>query len=952
MPAATEPDAPARYLIGIDLGTTNSAVAFVDTADAAWAVRDFPVLQLVGPGLVEPRPTLPSFHYESAAGEFPPGALRLPWTAGDDPRTAVGTFARDHGAAVPGRLVSSAKSWLSHSGVDRTAGLLPWHGAADIERLSPVEVSARLLAHVRAAWDHAHPDHPLVGQDVVLTVPASFDEVARELTVQAAKQAGFGSLTLVEEPQAAFYAWIAAHGADWEQRVRPGQTILVCDVGGGTSDFTLIRVRAAEGGRVMFHRVAVGEHLILGGDNLDLALARHAEAKLAGGGKPELDPRQWGAVVRAARVVKETLLGHHPPERTTISIPGGGSKLIGSSIRVDLTREEVEHVLVDGFLPRVSPNDKPAARRSGFQEFGLPFAPDPAITRYLAAFLTSHRDAVREEGADEDRDPARPDLVLFNGGLFESPRLRDRLLEVLTSWFGNAHGAAVSSPAPPAWSPTVLENARLDLAVARGAAYYGTVRRGRGVRIRGGLAHSYYLGVETAAGAGAVCLLPAGVEEGQAIDLPGRRFDLLIRQPAEFPLYYSGTRTTDRPGELIAVDAEQLTALPPIRTVLTSGRAASAATVPVELHGKLTEIGTLEIWCSEAAGQRTWRLQFDVRSASQASAARHEGSAERQGVVDEDTLAACRAVIRAAFLKGGDPPAGLVKKLEGATGQSRWEWPASLMRGLWESLQELAPARRLSLEHEARWLGLAGFCLRPGYGLAVDDWRVAQTWKLAGQELAFAKNEQNRAEWWVLWRRVAGGLTVGQQATLADPLIADWRTFLRKGGVGVRGRLATFQFGPHESAEVWRLLGSLELLKPATKAELGGMLLDRLPREKVGPVRDAILFALGRVGARVPVYGPLNAMADADAAGAWVRRLVRLDPPDDKAAFAAVQLARRTGDRWRDVSDDARAAALTWLAARGAARHLIALVRDGGTLGDEEQRAVFGESLPRGLRIE
>lgn len=935
---------PVRFLIGIDLGTTNSAVAFVDTGDPAGQVQDLPVPQLVGSGLVEARPALPSFHYEAASGEFPAGALRLPWTPREDePSTAVGALARDHGASVPGRVVTSAKSWLSHSGVDRTAGLLPWHGAHDVQKLSPVEVSSRYLAHLRDAWNSAHPEHPLATQDVVLTVPASFDEVARELTVQAAKDAGFGNLTLVEEPQAAFYAWIAAHGQDWMSHVRSGQTILICDVGGGTTDFTLIRVRPGTDGRVMFHRVAVGEHLILGGDNLDLALAAHVEAKLAAEGKPKLTPAQWGSLVRNARVAKETLLGAAPPERTTLTIAGGGAKLIGGSIRVDLTREEVERVLVDGFLPQVDLATRPAARRSGFQEFGLPYATDAGITRYLAAFLTSHREMIRREGVDGNHDPARPDLVLFNGGLFESPRLRARLLEVLTGWF------SVSSPG---WQPVVLENRRLDLAVARGAAYYGLVRQGRGVRIRGGLAHSYYMGVQTGSGAAsAVCLVPAGVEEGQSVDLPGRQFELLIRQPVEFPLYYSATRTTDRPGELIEVDPQQLTALPPIRTVLTSGRSASATTAQVELHARLTEIGTLEIWCSESQGQRSWRLQFDVRSASRAGAARHAGEGERQGVLDEAAVAECGQVIRAAFVKMADPRS-LMKQLEQTTGQSRWDWPASLLRSFWETLIEIEPARKFSAEHESRWLSLTGFSLRPGYGLAVDDWRVAQTWKLFPAGLFFSKNEQVRAEWWILWRRVAGGLTAGQQATLAEPLIADWRTFFRKQGAGVKGRSPTFQFGPHESAEVWRALGSLELLRTPVKAELGNLLLERLPREKVQQVRDAILFAIGRVGERVPVYGPANALADPGDAERWQRRLIDLNPGDEKAVFAVVQLSRRTGDRWRDLSDAARVDAIHWLQARNADGHLVELVREGGTLQQQEQKDVVGETLPRGLRLE
>jgi molecular chaperone DnaK (HSP70) len=953
-------DHQSRFVVGIDLGTTNSAVAYVDTNDARWRVRDFPVTQLVAPGEVESRPTLPSFHYEAAPGELPTVAMRMPWDATDaDPRHAVGMFAREHGAAVPGRLVVSAKSWLSHSGVDRTAGLLPWHGAADVAKLSPVEVSARYLAQIRAAWDAAHPEHPLAQQDVVLGVPASFDEVARELTVQAAREAGLVKLVLLEEPQAAFYAWIHGRGTQWGTQVKAGQTILVCDVGGGTSDFTLIRVRPATNGKVLFHRVAVGEHLILGGDNLDLALAHHVEQKLKStGGK--LDARPWGPLVRACRVAKEALLGEDPPDRATVNIAGGGSKFIGGATQVELTRDEVERVLVDGFLPRVRLDERPASRRSGFQEFGLPFAPDAGITRYLAAFLSAHKTSEAE----------RPDLVLFNGGLFESPVLRERLLDVLTGWFDEARtpSPTYSGEREQGWSPVVLKSDRLDLAVARGAAYYGMVRRGKGVRISGGLAHSYYIGVESAgrgiAGAAlaALCLVPAGVEEGQTVQLPDRTFELLIRQPVEFPLYYSATRTTDAPGALLPIDSEQMTALPPIRTVLQSGRGRSdAATVTVTLHARLTEIGTLDIWCAEAGGgDRRWRLQFDVRTATRAEVSAHESTdAEAAGVVDEAVLDACRGVIRSAFTKSGsggtEPPASVVKRLEQASGATRYDWPPTLMRGFWETLLDVAPGRAISVDHEARWLSLTGFCLRPGYGLAVDDWRVAQMWRLFPAEVTHHKNEMIRGEWWVLWRRLAGGLSAGQQTTLCDPLLAAWRAFARKlsggGGAKIRWQAKTFQFGPHESAEAGRTLGSMELLAAETKTELGGLALDLLSREKAAAMRDALLFAIGRIGARVPVYGPLNAVLPAEAAEAWARRLLSLSPPDDKGAFAVVQLCRRTDDRYRDVSPDLREAVLTWLASRAAPEHLLELVRTGGELRADEQRSVFGEALPRGLRI-
>ncbi|HEX2973038.1 MAG TPA: Hsp70 family protein [Tepidisphaeraceae bacterium] len=961
-------DQPSRFIVGIDLGTTNSAVAYVDTEEAAWRVRDLAIPQLVAPSTIEARETLPSFHYEAAEGEFPADGLKLPWS-GEAEGHVVGFFARDHGATVPGRLISSAKSWLSHSGVDRTAALLPWHAAADVERLSPVDVSARYLSHMRQAWNHQHPEHPLAEQDVVLTVPASFDEVARELTVEAARRAGLVKLTLVEEPQAAFYAWINAQGDAWESQVSAGQKILVADVGGGTTDFTLIRVRPAEEGKVLFHRVAVGEHLILGGDNLDLALAHHIEQKITGGGK--VSPREWGPLLRSCRQVKETLLGVQAPDKLTVSVAGAGSKLIGGARQIEITRQEVIELLVEGFLPRVALEAKPAARRSGFQEFGLPYAPDAAITRYLAAFLSAHRDGAIDQDhvIKLDHDLARPDIVLFNGGFFASPLLRQRTLEVIGSWFANSRDTRGT------WAPRVLENERLDLAVSRGAAYYGMVRRGRGVRISGGLAHSYYIGVDAAEVAGeasALCLLPAGIEEGHNIHL-SRTFNLLIRQPVEFPLYVSATRTTDAPGALVPVDAEQLTALPPIRTVLHSGRKTTADTVPVNLHARLSEIGTLELWAQEARGERQWRLQFDVRSATQAEYEKHISDAEAEGFIDEETVTPAKAMIRSAFAAGPQKPgtkgpqlpasatpASLVKRLELVTGLSRNEWPTSLMRSFWEALNEVQDGRRLSAEHEIRWLNLVGFCLRPGYGLAVDDWRVAQTWRILPQKLHHSKNEQCRAEWWILWRRIAGGLSAGQQLTLAEPLIAAMKSRLRPAGAIDQPKTSPFQYGPHESAEVWRLLGSLELLKLPVKVELGQILLELLPREKVASVQHAALFAIGRLGSRTAVYGPLNALVAPETAEEWALQLLQILPTlsldeesnGGKELFPLVQLTRRTDDRYRDVSEQTRGAVLDYLRARGATSHYLQLVEKGGQLEAEEQRLTFGENLPRGLRIE
>jgi molecular chaperone DnaK (HSP70) len=927
---------PSRYVVGIDLGTTNSAVGYVDAQDSAWRVRTLDIPQLVEPGLVEARETLPSFHYEAATGEFSSGALRLPWSR-EEPSVAVGVFARNQGALAPGRLIASAKSWLCHSGVDRTAALLPWHGADDVQKLSPVQASSHYLQHIREAWDHRFPREPLARQDVVLTLPASFDEVARELTIQAAARAGLPRVVLIEEPQAAFYAWLNKHADRWEKIVSPGQSILVCDIGGGTSDFTLIRVRRTAAGKVQFHRVAVGDHLLLGGDNLDLALAHHLEPRFST--MEKLTPRQWAVLVRTCRHVKEMLLSEGAPDTMTVTIPGAGSRLLGSGRQAEVTRDEARRELVEGFLPSCRLNVKPRGRQSGFQEFGLPFAPDPAITRHLAAFLTAHRsnDAQRQDSTEDEK--AKPDIVLFNGGFFASPLLRDRLLDVLASWFQEDS---------PGWTPQVLDNERLDLAVAHGAAYYGMVRRGQGVRIAAGLARTYYVGIEGDEPL-AVCLAPAGIEPGQDVRLSERRFHLLIGQPIEFPLFYSSVRLTDAPGEVVAIDREQMTPLPPIRTVLRTRRKSERGAIDVELHARLLEIGVLDLWCSEVGGARSWRLQFDVRSATQTDVAAHQTAAETEGMLDESLWEECRRLLHDTFSDGNGDPRTLVKRLIEASGMERDEWPTSLLRRIWEELISLEPGRRKSQAHEARWLNLLGYALRPGYGLAADDWRVAETWRLLQGKL-YHPSPTCRNESWILWRRIGGGLNAGQQRAVADPLLASLRAMHKRLTTG-RGRGGEFDVAPQDTPELWRLLGSLEWLDVNVKVELGGMIAEVLPRKKWQAARPALIWALGRVGARQPLYGPLNAVVPSQKATFWLDELTQLPNPDPIVHLAVMQIARKTGDRYRDLAESKRSEAAEWLEQEGASKHLIELVRSGGVLDREEQNRVFGEALPKGLRL-
>ena len=934
-----EEDLPSRYIVGIDLGTTNSAVTFVDTQKKNPQLTPFATAQITAPGQIESRDTLPSFHYQAANNEFAADAFRLPWHK-NETTYCVGPFARDHGVAVPGRVIGSAKSWLSHSGVDRTAALLPWQGAAVLEKLSPVQVSSRLLEHIRQSWNEAHKNERLEDQDIVLTLPASFDEIARELTVQAAAEAGLKRIVLIEEPQAAFYAWLDNHDENWDQLVEPGQTILVCDIGGGTSDFTLIRVRRGEDDKVQFHRVAVGEHLILGGDNLDLTLAHHFERKLSNSGK--LTPQQWSSLVRRCRQVKETLLAEDAPDSYQFSLPGSGSKLIGSNISIEVTKAEVEQILLEGFLPECEVTDTPEQRQSGFQEFGLPYAQDPAITRWLGAFLTSHSHVV--ENDESGHQAVRPDLILFNGGFFESSVLRDRLLKIITSWFADSSEAN--------WQPQVLSNQQLDLAVSRGAAYYGRVRRGEGVRITANLARTYYIGVgdNDHGQAQALCLLPATTQPGEEIDWTEKSFQLKVSQPVEFPLYISSTRLIDQAGELITIDAEQMKSLPPIRTVLRVSRRSEAETITVNLHAKLTEIGTIELWCTEQQSDRSWRLQFDVRSATQTDVMAHTSAKEAEGVIDEASFAAAAKLLEETFTEAGThKPQKLIRELETALEMSRGNWPTSLLRRLWELLMDLEHGRRKSSTHEARWLNLLGYSLRPGYGLALDDWRVSETWKVL-QGRVIHKDDNCRTQSWILWRRIAGGLNRGQQQAVAEPLIQSARSLHRRlttgqgGGIGVT-------YTPQESIEAWRLLGSLELLDSALKTSLGNMLCDLLGKKKLAPARSAMAWAIGRLGSRTPLYGPLNTVISTEVATRWLSTIRSQKETDPMDLLAMMQIARKTDDRYRDLSEPERQTAAKWLTQKSAPQHFREMILTGGTLDHEEQQQVFGESLPVGLTL-
>jgi hypothetical protein len=607
----------SRYSIGIDLGTTNCAVSLFDLAASQGRGRAQTMLsipQVTAVGTVEERLLLPSFLYLPNAQEFPAGGLALPW----DPQSAhvVGEFARAHGTKVPTRLVPSAKSWLCHAGVDRLGAILPWQAPPEVPRVSPLEASARYLAHLRAAWNHQFKAAPLDAQEVVLTVPASFDAAARDLTLKAAQQAGLPNVTLLEEPQAALYAWCEAMGESFRQHVRPGEVILVVDVGGGTTDLSLIAV-TDQGGEVQLTRVAVGDHILLGGDNMDLALAHTVSRRLAAGGK-SLDPWQFNALTFACRQAKEQLFARPDLPQAPLVIPGRGAALIGGTLKSELTREELTRLLTDGFFPPTAVTELPqTARRTGLAQIALPYAQDAGVTRHLAAFLTrqaralaaAHDAPVKLSG----QTFVHPTAVLFNGGVFKATALKDRVVSVLNAWLAADGGVPVRE----------LPGADLDLAVARGAAYYGWVRHGHGLRIRGGTARAYYVGVETAMPAvpgmepplKALCVAPFGMEEGTRADVPPQQFGLVVGEPTRFRFFSSSVRRDDLVGTLLEDVAgnDELEEVAPIETTLPALEGDAGRLVPVHLQAAVTELGTLELRCLETGGPGRWQLELNVR---------------------------------------------------------------------------------------------------------------------------------------------------------------------------------------------------------------------------------------------------------------------------------------------------------------------------------------------------
>lgn len=920
-------EAPEKcYIIGIDLGTTNSAVSYVDLSTTRKQIKLFRVPQLSGPGEISELRILPSFFYIPGEHEIDRSSVTVSWSS--EKKGFTGAFARDQGSKVPDRLVSSAKSWLCHAKVDRRAAILPWSAAEDVSRISPVEATAAYLTFIKDAWNHTRKDDEdqyAERQHIIITVPASFDEAARDLTVEAAGLAGIKNITLLEEPLAAFYSWLIRNDKEWSRHIRPGQLILVCDVGGGTTDFTLITLRDKEGSPV-FDRIAVGDHLILGGDNMDLALARHVETRLKEGGKSgAINIRRWQALCSQCRQAKEEILSGVAESRP-ITLVGEGRKLISGTMSATLSRKEIEDIILDGFFPLVARDeDLSEKKRLGITEFGLPYAQDPAITRHMVRFLERHRQDVKQI---LNIDNVQPDLILFNGAALKPLVIQEKIRAAIRHWFNEVDEAL----------PRVMVNPEPDLAVALGASYYGLVKQGLGIRVGSGSARAYFLGVghtkdpSASQPEKAICLVERGTEEGKNIELAGREFHVLANQPVSFSLFSSSFRPLDRVGDLIDID-DTLTPLPQIQTVIQYGKKARETKLPVKIEANYTEIGTLALWCCSTISDHRWRLQFQLREIERSQAV------SDQQVLEQSLVDKALYEINQAFSANADSGLEqLIRKVSEVVGLQKEMWPLNFIRPVADQLIRLMDARKISSEHEGRWYNLTGFCLRPGVGDAGDENRLKVLWRIFDQGPIHNKNPQVRSEWWVLWRRVAAGLSAKQQRYMSQKISTLLRP--KKGGEKI-------QIAPQEHMEIWMAVANLELISAEDRANWGKFLLDQLSPKKSRP---QYWWAISRLGAREPLYGPIDRVIPAAEAGSWIKSIQGKNWRNPRPVGSALsQIARLTGDRKRDLDPDVLKQAIEWLSQYDWSGACMRILQEVVPVAGQEESALFGESVPPGI---
>ncbi|MDD3146818.1 MAG: Hsp70 family protein [Candidatus Riflebacteria bacterium] len=907
--------AASRFIIGIDLGTTQCALSYVDLEDKNLKVRNLEISQLVSGGMIESLPTLPSVIYLCEEGRE---VNRPTWMTQKD--FIIGAYAKELGFEIPGRFVHSSKSWLCHPRAERQSPILPWQSEVSESKISPVEAATEYLSYMISLWDATigsqDESFAFLRQKVIVTVPASFDPSARNLTLEAIEKAGIKSVSLIEEPQAAFYDYLQRNPKTMVGELKGVDTVLVIDIGGGTTDFSLIKISwSNDRDYPEFARLAVGPHLLIGGDNLDLALARRVEAEFKHRGR-KLAGKQWLTLLTQSHTVKEQVLSEELSGKVAFNLAGSGSKVLAGAAKISLESEDIKKTLIDGFFPLVGADEMPDEDNTlGLSEAGLPFTRDAAVTRHLASFLREN--------------DVKPDAILFNGGTMKADCLRNRLFEVLSLWRGA--------------EPRVLENPHPTLAVAAGAAYYGLVTLGLGQKIQSGNPVSVYLGIGTAKSSGGgrhvpeqlMCILPKGSEAEKDYHMAGKTLGIDLSRDSAFYLFYTPTPPkAEESGRLIKFNSRRYLSLPPC---ILKAR-TSKGEKQVEIRVRLRETGYLQIFCEEIGGSFSQELRFDLGESEKSSKGAADAPAKRRVPLTATQLKKIDQLLDSAF--AGKIEFNIVfKELEGIIGSSRTNWDAEMLRQLFDLFIVREDEFRSCQGSLVLWFRLLGFCLRPGFGVQGDIARVDRLWQMIDDKHDHS-NAEFWSELWIMWKRIAPGLSHERQEALKsrlEPVLFQTRRRDKK----------EREIGQHERNQLWRLLGHLERISVAEKERIGWWIIKAPTSYGVDAVA---LSTLARLGARELAYAPDSALVGQAVANAWVEQLLKKAIPGNSYLDTALrEIGRKTGDRLVQIDDLLRKSILDIFKKKLRKKAFIQPLLKAVRLEEKDLAELVGESLPSGF---
>jgi hypothetical protein len=913
----------SRYIIGIDLGTTNVCVAYVDTnteKKSYGRIDQLMIPQMVEAGFWNEKSTLPSFYYALSNEESSRQEFQEPWSSGK--RYIVGEYAKKLGSQSSSRLVSSAKSWLCHPSAALQDRFLPLQSLDDIEKASPVEVSAAYLQHIKEAWDvtiaRGDPLKEFCQQEIIITLPASFNEIARQLTIEAANLAQYPKLTLLEEPQAAFYYWMSRNNSLFGTFFEDKNSILICDVGGGTTDFSWLQVSKKDE-KIDFQRMAVGRHMLVGGDNMDVAIAHHLEKLFFDETGSEISSQQWHEMLCSARTIKEDVFDENCSKDTfRVVLQGTGSSLVGGSVQIDVKTKSIRSLILDGFFGEYTLEEAINIQRSSaLRHEGLAYESEPSLIKHIASFLK-----VVGKGT-----PIAPDYVLFNGGAMKPEEFREEILNSLDRWFDKR--------------PKTLDNKNLDLSVSKGAAHYGKVRRGEEQRILGGIPRTYYLGVavEGKEGSYGVVVMQRGAEEGSSFS-PEQIFTLKPNQRVAFTLYASQTRLDDKLGEIVSINEQEFTALPKIETFLRYGKVNSPQdiNIPGRLCAKLTELGTLDLSLQSINTQHDWQLEFQLRgSQGEENTLTSSPSKIEDETLTQDQMLKHKEVLRTFFLEFTQDPQDLIKKLEESLEIAKKDWPLSVLRSLFDELMPYVKEKDRSYRHESRWWNLAGYCLRPGFGYPLDEHRVKALWSVVLCDNPFENQLDTEIQRLICYRRVAGGLSRGQQLQLSSKILS--RIFDKKKKKFILNSKKNNYFFEQNL----RALAALEFLDISLKKDLGNALVSLILS---GEVSHGECWALARLGARHLLYGGISYVVPPSVCEKWLKDLCSIDNLPRNFKFMLTMMLKRSEHREHNISSEVKKMVEDSFFSEGLSSTL-----DSQEYSFEQQKEILGDEIPCGLTL-